>query len=119
MVCQDLVQCGVLNVKDVLILVEMFVEQVECCVKLGFVLVEFVKVNGFEVKLEQICVEVDEFVKSYEDLKEVVCWYYFNQQCFVEMEVFVVESNVVDFVLGKVKVMDKEVSFEVFVSVLV
>lgn len=32
---------------------------------------------------------------------------------------FVVESNVVDFVLGKVKVMDKEVSFEVFVSVLV
>lgn len=46
----------------------------------------------------------------------MVRWYYSNQQRLAEMEAFVVESNVVDFVLGKAKVTDKEVSFEALAS---
>ncbi|MGS1019696.1 trigger factor [Burkholderia glumae] len=113
---QDLVQRGVPNAATAPIPVEMFKEQAERRVKLGLVIAELVKANGLEAKPEQIRAEVDEFAKSYEDPKEVVRWYYSNQQRLAEMEAFVVESNVVDFVLGKAKVTDKEVSFEALAS---
>ncbi|HDR9837136.1 TPA: trigger factor [Burkholderia multivorans] len=113
---QDLAQRGVPNAKDAPIPAEMFAEQAERRVKLGLVLAELVKANGLEAKPEQIRAEVDEFAKSYEDPKEVVRWYYSNQQRLAEMEAFVVESNVVEFVLGKAKVTDKEVSFEALAS---
>ncbi len=113
---QDLAQRGVPNAAQAPIPAEMFTEQAERRVKLGLVLAELVKSNGLEAKPEQIRAEVDEFAKSYEDPKEVVRWYYSNQQRLAEMEAFVVESNVVDFVLGKAKVTDKEVSFEALAS---
>ncbi|PEH86605.1 trigger factor [Burkholderia gladioli] len=113
---QDLAQRGVPNAANAPIPVEMFKEQAERRVKLGLVIAELVKANGLEAKPEQIRAEVDEFAKSYEDPKEVVRWYYSNQQRLAEMEAFVVESNVVDFVLGKAKVTDKEVSFEALAS---
>jgi trigger factor len=109
---QDLVQRGVPNAENAPIPPEMFKEQAERRVKLGLILAELVKENNLEAKPEQIRAEVDEFAKSYEDPKEVVRWYYSNQQRLAEMEAYVVESNVVDFVLGKAKVTDKEVSFE-------
>jgi trigger factor len=112
----DLAQRGVPNAKDAPIPVEMFKEQAERRVKLGLVLAELVKANSLEAKPEQIRAEVDEFAKSYEDPKEVVRWYYSNQQRLAEMEAYVVESNVVDFVLGKAKVTDKQVSFEELAS---
>lgn len=113
---QDLQQRGVPNAADAPIPAEMFAEQAERRVKLGLVLAELVKANELQAKPEQIRAEVDEFAKSYEDPKEVVRWYYSNQQRLAEMEAFVVESNVVDFVLGKAKVTDKEVSFEELAS---
>ncbi|MFC5428089.1 trigger factor [Paraburkholderia denitrificans] len=112
----DLVQRGVPNAKDAPIPAEMFKDQAERRVKLGLVLAELVKANSLEAKPEQIRAEVDEFAKSYEDPKEVVRWYYSNQQRLAEMEAFVVESNVVDFVLDKAKVTDKLVSFEELAS---
>ncbi|KAF1017900.1 MAG: trigger factor [Burkholderia sp.] len=116
MVRKDLVQRSAPNAANALIPVEMFKEQAERRVKLGLVIAELVKANGLEAKPEQICAEVDELAKSYEDPKEVVRWYYSNQQRLAEMEAFVVESNIVDFVLGKAHVTDKEVSFEALAS---
>ncbi|TKC87205.1 trigger factor [Trinickia terrae] len=113
---QDLAQRGVPNAASAPIPAEMFKEQAERRVKLGLVLAELVKANQLEAKPEQIRAEVDEFAKSYEDPKEVVRWYYSNQQRLAEMEAYVVESNVVEFVLGKAKVTDKEVSFEALAS---
>jgi trigger factor len=113
---QDLAQRGVPNAAQAPIPAEMFKEQAERRVKLGLVLAEVVKAHQLEAKPEQIRAEVDEFAKSYEDPKEVVRWYYSNKQRLAEMEAFVVESNVVEFVLGKAKVTDKEVSFEALAS---
>jgi len=109
---QDLEQRGVPNAAQAPIPVEMFKDQAERRVKLGLVLADLVKENKLEAKPEQIRAEVEEFAKSYEDPKEVVRWYYSNKQRLSEMEAYVVESNVVEFVLGKAKVTDKEVGFE-------
>ncbi len=113
---QDLTQRGVPNAQNAPIPAEMFKEQAERRVKLGLVLAALVKENGLEAKPEQIRAEVEEFAKSYEDPKEVIRWYYSDKQRLAEMEAYVVESNVVEFVLGKAKVTDKEVSFEALAS---
>ncbi len=109
---QDLESRGVPNARNAPIPVEMFAEQAERRVKLGLILAELVKANNLQAKPEQIRAEVEEFAKSYEDPKEVVRWYYGDQQRMAEMEGYVVENNVVEFVLGKAKVSEKAVSFE-------
>ncbi|WJF89027.1 trigger factor [Paraburkholderia bonniea] len=113
---QDLAQRGVPNAADAPIPAEMFKEQAERRVKLGLVLAELVKAHELQAKPEQIRAEVDEFAKSYEDPKEVVRWYYSNQQRLAEMEAYVVEANVVDFVLSKARVTNKDVTFEELAS---
>lgn len=109
---QDLEQRGVPNAAQAPIPAELFKDQAERRVKLGLVLAELVKEHKLEAKPEQIRAEVEEFAKSYEDPKEVVRWYYSNKQRLSEMEAYVVESNVVEFVMGRAKVTDKTVGFE-------
>lgn len=109
---QDLESRGVPNARNAPIPAEMFAEQAERRVKLGLILAELVKANNLQAKPEQIRAEVEEFAKSYEDPTEVVRWYYGDQQRMAEMEGYVVENNVVEFVLGKAKVSEKAVSFE-------
>ncbi len=43
-------------------------------------------------------------------------WYYSDKQRLAEMEAFVVENNVVEFVTAKAKVTDKTVPFEELAS---
>jgi trigger factor len=113
---RDLEQRGVPNARQAPIPVEMFKEQAERRVKLGLVLAEVVQQNNLQAKPEQIRAEVDEFAKSYEDPKEVVRWYYSDKQRLAEMEAFVVENNVVEFVSAKAKISDKQVPFEELAS---
>ncbi|CAJ0895162.1 Trigger factor [Ralstonia sp. LMG 32965] len=109
---RDLESRGMPNAKNMPIPAEMFTQQAERRVKLGLVLAEVVKANGLEAKPEQIKAEIEEFAKSYEDPKEVIRWYYGDQQRLAEMEAYVLENNVVNFVCDKAKVTDKVVSFE-------
>ncbi|UZN48263.1 trigger factor [Cupriavidus cauae] len=109
---RDLEQRGMPNAKDMPIPPEMFAQQAERRVKLGLILAEIVKANGLEAKADQIKAEIEEFAKSYEDPKEVMRWYYGDQQRLAEMEAYVLENNVVNFVCEKAKVIDKPVSFE-------
>jgi trigger factor len=113
---RDLEQRGVPNARQAPIPAEMFHEQAERRVKLGLVLAEVVQQNELQAKPEQIRAEVDEFAKSYEDPKEVVRWYYSDKQRLSEMEAFVVENNVVEFVTTKATVTDKQVPFEELAS---
>ncbi|MNS64014.1 Trigger factor [compost metagenome] len=109
---RDLEQRGMPNAKDMPIPAEMFAQQAERRVKLGLILAEIVKANGLEAKADQIKAEIEDFAKSYEDPKEVMRWYYGDQQRLAEMEAYVLENNVVNFVCDKAKVTDKKVSFE-------
>ncbi|EHP40273.1 trigger factor [Cupriavidus basilensis OR16] len=109
---RDLEQRGMPNAKDMPIPAEMFTQQAERRVKLGLILAEIVKAHGLDAKADQIKAEIEDFAKSYEDPKEVMRWYYGDQQRLAEMEAYVLENNVVNFVCDKAKVTDKTVSFE-------
>ncbi|WP_153111627.1 trigger factor [Propionivibrio limicola] len=89
-----------------------FVEQAKRRVSLGLILAELVKVNELHAKPEQIKAIVEEMAENYEQPEEVVRWYYAQPQRIAEIEGIAIENNVVEWVLSKVKVVDKAVSFD-------
>jgi trigger factor len=86
--------------------------QAERRVRLGLVVAELVRSNDLQAKPEQIRAHVEELAASYEKPADVVRWYYSDNRRLAEVEAVVIENNVTDFVLGKVQVKDKPVSFD-------
>jgi trigger factor len=109
---QDLEQRGMPNAKTMPIPAEMFAEQAANRVKLGLILAELVKENGLDAKAEQVRAEVEAQAANYEDPQEVIQWYYSNPQRLNEVESFVLETNVVNFVASKAQITENVISFE-------
>lgn len=108
---QDMAQRG-MNVKDMPIPPELFTAQAERRVRLGLILAELVKANKLEATPEQVKAQVEEFAQSYEDPQQVMKYYYSDRRRLSEVEALVLEENVVNYVLGQVKVTEKPVSFD-------
>jgi trigger factor len=108
----DLKQRGIKDADKAPIPGEMFQPQAERRVRLGLVVAELVRANNLQAKPEQIKQHVEELAASYEKPAEVVRWYYSDPRRLAEVEAIVIENNVTDFVLGKAKVTDKQVSFD-------
>jgi trigger factor len=108
----DLKSRGVKDVENAPIPEDMFRPQAERRVRLGLVVAELVRAHNLQAKPEQIKQHVEELAASYEKPAEVVRWYYSDPRRLGEVEAMVIENNVTDFVLGKAKVSDKQVSFD-------
>ncbi|GIZ51516.1 trigger factor [Noviherbaspirillum aridicola] len=108
---QDMAQRG-MNVKDMPFPRELFTAQAERRVRLGLILAEIVKANQLEATADQVKAQVEEFAQSYEDPQQVLKFYYSDRRRLSEVEALVLEENVVNYVLGKAKVTEKNVGFD-------
>ena len=108
----DLKQRGMKDADTAPIPEEMFVPQAERRVRIGLVLAELVKANNLEAKPEQIQAHVEELASSYEKPADVVRWYTGDKRRMAEVEAVVIENNVTEFVLSKVKVNTKSIGFD-------
>ncbi|WP_293781324.1 trigger factor [uncultured Oxalicibacterium sp.] len=108
---QDMIQRG-MKVSDTPFPRELFNEQAERRVRLGLILAEVVKANDLQAKPEQVKAQVEEFAQSYEDPQQVLKYYFSDRSRLAEVEALVLEENVVNYVLGKAKVAEKNVAFD-------
>ena len=108
----DLKQRGLKDADKAEIPDDIFRPQAEHRVRLGLVLAELVRANNLQATPEQLKAHIDELAASYEKPEDVVRWYFSDRQRLADVEAVVVENNVTDFVLSKVKVTDKTLSFE-------
>lgn len=108
----DLKQRGMKDADKAAIPEDIFRPQAENRVRLGLVVGELVRANDLYAKSEQVKAHIDELAASYERPADVVRWYYGDNQRLAEVEGLVMEKNVTDFVLSKVKVTEKTVSFD-------
>jgi len=108
---QDMEQRG-MKVADMPIQPEWFADQARRRVVLGLILAELVKSEKLQPTPEQVRAMVEESAQSYEHPEEVVRWYYAQPQRLGEVEGLAIESNVVEWVLGKAKVTDKAAVFD-------
>lgn len=109
---QNFVNQGMADAAGLDLPVDMFKEQAERRVALGLILAKVVEENQLEPTDEQIKAVVANFAESYEDPQEVIDWYYADESRLQGPTSLAVESNVVDFVLGKAKVTEKALSFD-------
>ena len=108
----DLKQRGIKDADKAPIPDDIFRPQAERRVRLGLVVAELVRANDLAAKPEQIKAHIDELAASYEKPADVVRWYYGDNRRMAEVEAIVIENNVTEFVLSKVKVSEKSVSFD-------
>ena len=109
---QDLVQRGMKDAANAELPAELFQPQAERRVRLGLIVAELVRAENLLATPEQVKAYIDDLSASYEKPEEVARWYLNDQQRMAEIEAVVTEANVTDFVLGKAKVSDKQVSFQ-------
>ena len=108
----DLKQRGVKDADTAPIPAEIFKPQAERRVRLGLVVAELVRSNHLQAKPEQLQAHIEEMSQSYEKPAEVMRWYLTDRQRMAEVEAVVIENNVTEFVLGRVKVIDKVLPFD-------
>ncbi len=91
---------------------EAFEPEARRRVSIGLVLNDLVKREAIKAEPEQIRAMIDEYAQSYEKPEEVVRWYYQSPERVREVEAVVLENNVVEWVLGRAKVSDRDTPFD-------
>jgi len=112
----DLKQRGIKDADKAPIPEEIFRPQAEKRVRMGLVVAELVRTHNLSATAEQIKAHIEDLASSYEKPEDVVRWYYQDMNRLGEVEAMVVENNVTQHVLAKVKVKDKSVSFDELMS---
>jgi len=112
---KDMEQRG-MKMTDMPLQPEWFADQAKRRVTLGLILAEVVKTEQLQATPEQVRTMVEEMAASYEQPEEVVRWYYAQPQRLSDVEGVAIESNVVEWVLGKAKVTDKAAVFDELMS---
>jgi trigger factor len=107
----DLRQQG-MKTEDIKLTPDMFRANAEARVSLGLVLTELVRLHDLGAKPEQVKALVREAAQTYEQPEAVVRWHYEKPERLNEFESLAVERNVVDWVLGRARVVDKPVAFD-------
>jgi len=108
---RNLQQRGV-DVSNVTLEPGMFEEQATRATKLRLILSEVVIKNELQANPDQVRAMVDQFGQSFERPEEVVRWYYADPKRLDEPAALATEENVIDWVLGQVKVSNKKVKFD-------
>jgi trigger factor len=112
---QDMVQRG-MKVNDMPFPPELFTAQAERRVRLGLILAKLVKENMLQATPEQVKAQIEDFAQSYEDPQQVLKYYFSDRRRLAEVEALVLEENVVNYVLGKSKVVEKPIAFDELMS---
>jgi len=91
---------------------ELFLEQAERRVKLGLLI--NASIEQFEIKADDAKVEtlIEEMASTYQDPEQVKEFYRGNKEQRAQLEALALEEQVVDLILDKAKVNEKESSYE-------
>ncbi|MCY1497452.1 Trigger factor [compost metagenome] len=100
------------NIKPEQLPAELFEEQAKRRVVLGLIVAELVKQHELKADEARVRELVEEMASAYQEPEQVVAWYYKNDQQLNEVRSVVLEEQVVDTVLQKANVTDKQVSYE-------
>ena len=100
-----------MNMKGMQLPVELFAEQAGKRVKLGLVLADLVQKHDLKGKPEQVRALVDEFAQNYDQPEDVVRYYYADPARLQEVENLALEENVMEWVMGQAKTVDKVLTF--------
>ncbi len=89
-----------------------FEEQARRRVALGMLIREVVREQGLMADPQQIRERVEFIASSYEDTEEAIRWYYADRERLANIEQLVLEDQVVDWIVSRVRLRDESTTFE-------
>lgn len=91
---------------------EQFISLAEQRVGLGLLFAEFVKQHNIQVDANRVRTMLEELAAVYQQPEMVISWYYNNKDRLAQIESLVMEEQVVDILLEKVKVDELSVNYD-------
>jgi len=107
----DLKQRG-MTTQDLSLPPDLFAERATRRLKLSILVTELVKRENLMPRPEQVRKVIEEHAESFEQPEQLVRWYYGDPSRLAEVEALVMEDNVVEWAMGKMKVEDKPTDFD-------
>ncbi len=93
-----------------------FEETAKRRVALGLIIGELARAQNLQPKPAEVRALIEQEAQNYDSPAEVVKWFYMQPQRLSEMEGLALEGNVVNWVLSKAKVVDKQLPFDDLMS---
>lgn len=90
---------------------DMFREEALVRVKLGILVSELVKIHEIQVSAEKVRQLIERIAMTYEEPDRVIKGYYADKQRLKEVESMVLEEQVVEWLLEKAQIIEKETDF--------
>ena len=91
---------------------DIFAERAKHRVTLGLLVADIVRRNELGARADQVRKVIEEHAESFEQPEQLVRWYYGEPSRLAEVEALVMEDNVVEWAMGKMKVEDKPTDFD-------
>tara|TARA_A100001015_G_scaffold223176_1_gene251367 strand:+ start:314 stop:1600 length:1287 start_codon:yes stop_codon:yes gene_type:complete len=91
---------------------DLFIDEAKQRVKLGLLISQIVQKNKIQVDASRVNSHIYELARQYSDSEEVVKYYTTNNQARAQIESLVMEDQVVETIIGQVKVVENKVAFE-------
>ena len=107
---KDMQERGV-DMKGMQLPADLFRERAEKRVRLGLILADLVSKYDLQAEPEKVRALIEDYAQSFEHPEEVISWYYAEPARYREIESLVLEENVVEWVLSRAQVSDKELAF--------
>ncbi len=101
-----------MTTQDMALPAELFAERATRRVKLGLLVAELVKRHDLGARPDQVRKAVEAHADSYEHPDQLVRWFYSERTRLADVEAVVMEDNVVEWALGKMKVADEPTGFD-------
>ena len=91
---------------------DMFEAQAKRRVSVGLLMQELIKVNELKPSDDKVRETIEEMAETYQDPKEVIDYYYGNEEILNQIKGLVLEEQVVEHLVTAAKVIEKQVSYE-------
>jgi trigger factor len=108
---EDLRQRG-MTTQNLTLPPDLFADRAGRRIKLSILVTDLVRRHELQPRPEKVRALVEEHAESYEQPDQLVRWYYAEPARLAEFEALVMEDNVVEWALGRMKVEDKPTDFD-------
>ena len=108
---EDLKQRG-MTTQNLSLPPDLFRDRATRRLKLSILVTDLVKRHGLQARPEQVRKVIEEHAESFEQPEQLIRWYYSDPARLAEVEALVIEDNVVEWAMGRMKVEDKPTDFD-------
>lgn len=114
-ILQDMKE-GNIHTTDIELSKDLLLKQAERRVCLRLILAEIIKINNLHITEKEIYAQIEKFTQYYKNPQKIKKYYLNNYNSFIKIKNFLLEENIINYVLSKSKILEKTITFNELIS---